>query len=60
MAMKSLHGNGKLTAAEKYKEGDYFTLSADNKKLVDTKAEEICIATRLFSLSSNKKFGGSK
>lgn len=32
----------------------------DHRELVNEKVEEICITTRLLSLSSNKKFGASK
>lgn len=49
-----------LSSDGKYKDGDYFNLTNSERNLVDKRAEEICIATRLLSLSSNKKFSGSK
>jgi len=62
MAMTSLVKERSITVSStgKFKNGDYFTLSNDHRDLVNEKAEEICIATRLLHLSSNKKLFASK
>ena len=60
MAMKTLHSEGETTSRGNYKDGSYFKLPNNERELVDERAEEICIATRLLSLSSNKKFSASK
>ena len=62
MAMSTLIKGGSITVtgSGKFKDGDYFKLTDDHRELVDDKAEEIMIATRLLSLSSNKRFAAIK
>ena len=60
MAMKTLSKEKCITHPGKYMDGGYYKLSVEDRELVDKKAEEICITARLLSLSSNKKFSGSK
>lgn len=60
MAMKELYSDNESSKTGKYKEGIYFTLSDGKRDLVNSRAEEICIATCLLLLASNKKFGASK
>ena len=61
MVMEKLHDEGVLTNKPKsYKDGGYFELDEDKRNAVNERAEEICIATCLLSLSSNEKFGASK
>ena len=50
----------KINTPSKWNDGGYFALDKDSRELVDVKVEEICIATRLLSLSSTKIFGASK
>ena len=52
MAMKTLFKAKKITNSGTYKDGTYFKLSDDERKLVDDMAEEICLSTRFLSLSS--------
>ena len=55
MAMEKLHDEGVLTNKLKsYKDGGYFVLDEDKRNAVNERADEICIATRLLSLSSKK------
>ena len=54
MAMSSLQQSGT------YKDGSYFALDPSIRKQVDEKAEEICLATRFLSLSSDKLHRQSK
>ena len=58
--MTILSANGTIVYKGKYIDGGYFKLTGDHRDLVDERTEDICIATKLLSLSSNKKFGGSK
>ena len=60
MAITQLHKESKLSTAGKYKDGRYFDATDAERALIDARAEEICIATRLLSLASNKKFAPSK
>ena len=62
MAMVTLVKDDSITVSGggTYKKGDYFSLRNDHRELVDDKTEEIMIATRLLSLSSNKRFAASK
>lgn len=60
MAMETLSANGTIVHKGKYKDGGYFKLIEDHRDLVDKNTEDICIITKIMSLSSNKKFGGSK
>ena len=60
MAMKMLHTKGEISQTSKYKDGVYFRLNENERYLVNDRADEICIATRLLSLSSNKKFAAGK
>ena len=60
MVMATLSADGTIVHQGKYKDGGYFKLTEDHRDLVNEKAEEIFIATRLLSLSLNKKFGASK
>ena len=61
--MESLRDDGNAAIVGTYK-GDgaasYFDLNTTNRQLVDNRVEEICIATRVLSISSNKKFSASK
>ena len=59
-AMEELYADGEISKVVKYKEVVYFILSNAERKLVNARAEEICISTRLLSLSSNNKFAASK
>ena len=56
MAVNMLHNEGEISLTGKYKDGIYLQVNDDERELVNDRAEEICIATRLLSLSSNKKF----
>jgi len=58
MAMKTLFKEGKITKGGSYKDGPYFTLVDDERKIVDSMAEDICLFTRL--LSSNRLHSASK
>ena len=60
MAMTTLATEGLVSKRGKYKDGTYYNLSDIERELVIDKAEEICIATRLLSLSFNNKFSTSK
>ena len=60
MAIKSLNLVGEISTSGTYKDGTYFKLTEDERELVDQKAEEICLATRFLSLSSNKLHSQSK
>ena len=60
MAVNMLHNEGEISLTWKYKDGIYLKLDDDKRELVNDRAEEICIATRLLSLSSNKKFLASR
>ena len=60
MAIKKLHSDGELATVGKYEDGFYFSFNDKERELVNDTAEEICIATRLLSLSSDEKFGASK
>ena len=53
MAFKNLHDSNHISSGGTYKGGD-FKLDDATRQLVDEKAEEICLATRFLSLSSNK------
>jgi len=60
MAMKALYSESKLFSLGKWKDGHYFKLNDDERIRVDNIAKEICLATRLLSLSSNKVFSANK
>ena len=60
MAIKLLKLAGEMSTSGTYKDGTYFKLTKDERKLVDKKAEGICLATRFLSLSSNKLHSQSK
>ena len=60
MAMEELYNDRLITKSGKYSDGVYFQLNSDEQKLVNDKAEEICITTRLLSLAADKKFSASK
>ena len=60
MVVNMLHNEGEISLTGKYKDGIYLKLNDDERELVNDRAEEICIATRLLSPSSNKKFSASK
>ena len=60
MAIKSLNLTGKISNSGTYKDGTYFKLTEDERKVVDEKSEEICLETRFLSLSSNKIHSQSK
>ena len=60
MVMMMLRKEGIIVYKGNYKDGGYFQLREEHRELVDERAEDICIATRLLSLSSNKKFAASK
>ena len=60
MAISTLAKEGLISKRGKFKDRTYFDLNDAERELVNNKTEEICIATRLLSLSSNKKFSTSK
>lgn len=60
MVISTLAKEGLISKGGKFKDGTYFDLDNAERELVNDKAEETCIATRLLSLSSNKKFSASK
>ena len=60
MAIKALNKAGKITKSGTYKDGVYFDMSEDERKLVENMAEEICLSTRFLSLLSKKIHGESK
>lgn len=60
MAIKILHKEGKISKRGSYKDGMYFKLTDDERKLVDSMAEEIYLSTRFLSLSSNMLHAASK
>ena len=59
MIMKALHLESKLSSLGKCKDGPYFKFNDDECILIDNRAEEIFLATRLLSLSY-KIFAASK
>ena len=61
MEMKITKTEGTIIyTGARYKDGSYFKLNKASIEMIDERAEEICIVTRLLSLSSNKKFSASK
>ena len=60
MVVNMLHNEGEISLTGKYKNCVYLKLNDNERELVNDRAEESCIATRLLSLSSNKKFSTSK
>ena len=53
MAMAELYATRAITKQVTYKDGGYFKINETERKLVDDRAEEICLSTRFLSLSSN-------
>lgn len=60
MSIKTLNDNREIDTKGTYRDGTYFKLSTNNRKLVDNQAEEICLATRFLSLPSNKVHSQNK
>ena len=60
MAMNMLHTEGEIFQTGKYKDSVYFRLNENKIDLVNDRVDEIYIATKLLSLSSNKKVAASK
>ena len=56
MVIKKLYNNSIISPSRQYNKDAYFTLSSDDRKLVNEKVENICITTRLLSLALNEKF----
>ena len=60
MAIKTLHGQRKVSKSGTFDDGTYFELIVVERAMVDKMAEEICLSTRFLSLSSNALHAGSK
>ena len=60
MATKILFKQSKVLEDGIYKDGTYFKLTKDDRKLVDGMVEEICMSTRFLVLSSNELHSTSK
>ena len=60
MTIEHLFNEGTISKGEKFKEGAYYKLSDAKRSSVDSMAEEICMSTRVISLSNNKLHYESK
>jgi len=55
-----LHSCGKIRKESTYKDGTCFVLDLDKRKPAENHEEEICLATRFLSMSSDKLHSQSK
>jgi len=60
MAIEHIYKGGKISKDGKFKDGTYYSLSKEEKELVDEMVGEICLSTIFLSLSSNKLHFESK
>ena len=60
IAMQSLYDAKDISHGGTFKDDKYHKLDEDERKMVEDKAAEICIATRFLSLSSDKLHSASK